>query len=85
MARFKYVLIVHQVVPVPMDQIVSGLPIVLPQDDKRLIKYIWSNEYIRPPSTDDYVLSHPDEDPSRGQGQFIRKLLKNMVKKIQRY
>lgn len=75
-------LIVQQAVLVPMEQIASGMPIVLPQDDERLIKYIWSNEYIHQPSTDTYSLSHPFTDPSRGQGQFIRKLLNNMVKEI---
>lgn len=63
-----------------MKEIASGEPIILPQDDQNLIDYIWSNEYIQPPSKKAYNLVDPNTDPSRGQGQFIQKFLKNQVR-----
>lgn len=57
----------------------KGEPVILAQDDPRIISYILKNKNLLPPSEDPYNLVQPNKDPSMGQGQYIRKLLKNMV------
>ncbi len=69
----------------PIEQIASGMPIILAQDDQKLIDYIWFKKYILPPSTKPYNLVDPKNDPSRGQGQFIRNVLSNIVRYFKNY
>ncbi|CAL8095424.1 unnamed protein product [Orchesella dallaii] len=67
------------IVEVPIEKIMRGEPLVLPQDDDTIVQYIWSKKLVHPPSAKPYNLSDSLEDPSRGQGQLIRKILKNMT------
>lgn len=65
---------------IPMIDVMSGDPIKLNQDDPRIKKFIWDHGYLIEPSKKPYNLKpSPNEDPSMGQGQFIRKIFNNMV------
>lgn len=69
-----------QTVSVSIKEIMSGEAIQLEQDDPRIIKYIWENKLLEPPSSSSYNLANPnDKEPSRGQSQFVRKILNNMT------
>jgi hypothetical protein len=68
---------------VPISDVIKGEPIVLPQNDTRLLRYIKEKEIVRPPppKTVEYNLKDPmNKDPSVGQSQFIRKLFQEKVK-----
>lgn len=65
----------EEFVRVPTRDIMTGQPIQLEQDDNRIINYILKHGHLQPPSGLDYNLTITEVDPSRGQGQFIRKLL----------
>lgn len=64
---------------------VIGKSTLLPsmdQFDVNLHELIQRNHVIQPtPRALPYSLSHPSKDPSMGQGQSIRNLFKNMVRK----
>ncbi len=63
-----------------MDDIMAGEPIELPQNDSRIKKYILNHGFLKEPSIFPYNLNQPSIlDTSMGQGQVVRKLLKNMV------
>ncbi|ODM94854.1 Protein Star [Orchesella cincta] len=77
---FAAVLFFNAVYRLPIEYVMSGEPVILPQNDQRIIQYILSKKLLQPPSEKPYNLEMPDEDPSRGQGQLIRKILNNMTK-----
>jgi len=51
----------------------------LAQDDPRVLNYIRSNGFLVSPSRLPYNLTDPTEDPSMGQSQVVRQILKSMV------
>jgi len=64
----------------PIKTVMKGLPIALPQDDLRYLKYIEDTGVVVEPSTETYNLKEPERNPSMGQGQFIQQLFNNQVR-----
>lgn len=49
------------------------------QDDHKVLKFIHDNKFILEPASGEYNLEKPDVDPSVGQAQYIRKILRQRV------
>lgn len=61
---------------VPMSQVMRGEPVILEQDDKRIIRSIWIQGLLQPPSKLDYNITAKNlESIDFGPGTYIRKLL----------
>jgi hypothetical protein len=69
-------------VVVPISEVMRGQPLILPQNDSRILRFIKQKQLVREPSPEKlpYKLERPElPDQSMGQGQFVRKLFRNKV------
>ena len=64
-------------ISIPLDELMRG---PLPQNDSRLIDYIWAHNFLRPPSTMPYNLENFKGDPSMGQSIIVKHALNDMVR-----
>jgi len=67
-------------ITIPVSEIMKG-PIVLAQNNSRILQYIKDAGLVKEPSTREYnLLTEEHYNPSMGQGQYIQTLFLNKVK-----